>query len=216
MSSDPIPPKKKLQPPPQMPLKASTKSLTPKIDINTLVTTADINKRKSTLTIARFMSGYTPAIIQQIEALIHQDKLAERLTSRYPHIHDIRTDKALYDYTMVIKNQFMRQSDPIAKIIYDEKISLSHQALGLHSFVNRVQGNKVKAKNEIRISSRLKKIPEPLLKMVIIHELAHLREKDHNKAFYQLCEFMEPEYHQLEFDLRLLLLCEELGTSPYS
>ena len=41
--------------------------------------------------------------------------------------------------------------------------------------------------------------------MIVVHELAHLREKDHNKGFYQLCEHMEPDYHQLEFDLRLYL-----------
>ena len=33
----------------------------------------------------------------------------------------------------------------------------------------------------------------------------HLREKDHDKAFYQLCTHMEPQYHQYEFDLRLYL-----------
>jgi len=48
-------------------------------------------------------------------------------------------------------------------------------------------------------------VPEPMLRMIVVHELAHLREKEHNKAFYKLCEFMEPDYHQIEFDLRLYL-----------
>ena len=42
--------------------------------------------------------------------------------------------------------------------------------------------------------------------MVVVHELAHLREREHNKAFYQLCQHMLPDYAQIEFDLRLLLL----------
>jgi hypothetical protein len=46
--------------------------------------------------------------------------------------------------------------------------------------------------------------------MIVVHELAHLREFEHNKAFYRLCESMEPDYHQLEFDLRLWLTAREL------
>jgi hypothetical protein len=41
--------------------------------------------------------------------------------------------------------------------------------------------------------------------MIVVHELAHLKEFEHNKAFYQLCTHMVPDYHQLEFDLRLYL-----------
>ena len=41
--------------------------------------------------------------------------------------------------------------------------------------------------------------------MIAVHELAHIKEAEHNKAFYQLCLHMEPDYHQLEFDLRLYL-----------
>lgn len=41
-------------------------------------------------------------------------------------------------------------------------------------------------------------------------QLAHLREKNHDKAFYQLCCHMEPHYHQLEFDTRLWLTLREL------
>jgi hypothetical protein len=41
--------------------------------------------------------------------------------------------------------------------------------------------------------------------MITVHELAHLKEKQHDKAFYQLCCHMEPRYHQLEFDTRLWL-----------
>ncbi|NTV12271.1 MAG: M48 family metallopeptidase, partial [Zoogloea sp.] len=40
------------------------------------------------------------------------------------------------------------------------------------------------------------------LRMIVVHELAHIKEREHDKAFYQLCRHMEPDYHQLEFDLR--------------
>jgi predicted metal-dependent hydrolase len=47
--------------------------------------------------------------------------------------------------------------------------------------------------------------PEAFLRMIVVHELAHLKERAHDKAFYALCSHMEPDYHQLEFDVRLWL-----------
>lgn len=56
----------------------------------------------------------------------------------------------------------------------------------------------------------LNKHLKPLLRMLVVHELAHLKEKEHNKAFYQLCCHMEPNYHQLELDARLYMMVLEL------
>tara|TARA_B110000027_G_scaffold96307_1_gene101661 strand:- start:3803 stop:4312 length:510 start_codon:yes stop_codon:yes gene_type:complete len=162
-----------------------------------------------------YLSGYEPTIQDQVSSLLNDNKLKDFLIKLYPKAHEVRTDKALYDYTMVIKNKYLRKSNPLSKILFDDKISLSHQALGLHSFVSRVQGSKTKAKNEIRISSRLKLIPEPFLRMLVVHELAHLKEKDHNKAFYQLCCHMQGDYHQMEFHLRLLLTQIDHHSNPY-
>jgi predicted metal-dependent hydrolase len=49
--------------------------------------------------------------------------------------------------------------------------------------------------------------------MIVVHELAHLKEPEHGKPFYALCRHMEPEYHQLEFDVRLWLTLLELSAS---
>ncbi|QQX78798.1 M48 family metallopeptidase [Shewanella sp. KX20019] len=162
-----------------------------------------------------YLSGYQAEILQQVQTLLSQGKLGEFLLKRHPVIHSVTTDKALYEYTIAIKNQYLRKSQPLSKVIFDDKISLKHQALGLHSYVARKQGAKIKAKNEIRISSRLKKVPEGLLRMVVVHELAHLKEKDHNKAFYQLCNHMDGDYHQLEFELRVLLTLIDAEQNPY-
>jgi predicted metal-dependent hydrolase len=47
--------------------------------------------------------------------------------------------------------------------------------------------------------------------MIAVHELAHFKEREHNRAFYQLCAYMAPDYHQLEFDLRVYLTHLEAG-----
>jgi predicted metal-dependent hydrolase len=158
-----------------------------------------------------YLKGYDAKVVEQVEELVAEGKLADLLRSRYPENHQIRNDRALYQYTMDLKNSYLRKAGPLSKVIYDDKISLSHHALGLHSFVSRPQGHKTKAKNEIRISSVLKFVPEAMLRAVVVHELAHLREKAHNKAFYNLCCHMESDYHQYEFDLRLYLTLVDSG-----
>ncbi|MCX7102535.1 MAG: DUF45 domain-containing protein, partial [Methylobacter sp.] len=146
----------------------------------------------------KYLIGYSENITDQIRRLINSQKLTETLLKKYPVAHTIKTDKALYAYTLDLKNALLKQSQPLSKVIYDDKIKDLHHALGLHTFISRVQGGKHKAKNEIRVASLFKNVPLPFLTMIVVHELAHLKEKEHNKAFYQLCLHMEPQYHQFE------------------
>ncbi len=44
------------------------------------------------------------------------------------------------------------------------------------------------ATREIRVSSRLRQCPEWVIDAVLVHELAHLHEADHNAAFYAIAE----------------------------
>lgn len=160
----------------------------------------------------KYLNGYDTQLKVQVQTLIDQHKLGEYLLSKYPKIHDYTTDKSLYSYVQELKNTHMRNASPLSKVLYDTKIRDIHAALGTHTFVSRVQGGKLKAKNEIRISHLFKKVPEGFLRMIVAHELAHLKEKEHNKAFYKLCTHIEPAYHQFEFDLRLYLIyCDRFG-----
>ena len=105
-------------------------------------------------------------------------------------------DKALYDYVMDFKNEYFKKYQ-ISKVLYDGKINVINNALGMHTFVSRVQGGKLKSKNEIRVATIFKNMPEEFLQMIVVHELAHFKEKDHDKAFYNLCTFVMPSYHQV-------------------
>lgn len=163
----------------------------------------------------KYLDGYSATLTDQVHRLIDSGKLAELLLKKYPVSHAVKTDKTLYVYVVDIKNQFLRQSNPLSKVVYDDKIDVLHQALGLHTFVSRVQGNNLKSKNEIRIGSIFKNGPLDFLRMIAVHELAHLKEKQHNKAFYKLCEFMAPNYRQLEFDMRLYLTYLDLVGKLY-
>jgi predicted metal-dependent hydrolase len=152
-----------------------------------------------------YLSAYPDHIQTQVKQLITSDKLADHLRLKYPSIHEIRTDKALYIYVQTLKNSSLRNGDQIHKILYDNKMHVIKNALGTHTTISRVQGNKLKSKHEIRVASLFKNTPEEFLKMIVVHELAHLKEKEHDKSFYQLCTHMEPQYHQYELDCRLYL-----------
>jgi predicted metal-dependent hydrolase len=153
----------------------------------------------------KYLAAYPESVQGQVQDLLAQDRLGDLLLKKYPGAHAIRTDKALYDYVMDLKSEFLRSSEPLSKVAYDSKLHVIHHALGTHTTVSRVQGAKLKAKREIRVATLFREVPLEFLRMIAVHELAHIKEKAHDKAFYQLCARMEPQYHQYEFDLRLYL-----------
>jgi predicted metal-dependent hydrolase len=153
----------------------------------------------------KYIAGYPQPVQDQVRELLAQDKLGPLLLRKYPAAHAVRTDKALYDYVMALKGEFLRSSEPLSKVAYDSKLHVIRNALGTHTTVSRVQGGKLKAKREIRVATLFREAPPEFLRMITVHELAHFKEKEHDKGFYQLCTRMEPQYHQYEFDLRLYL-----------
>jgi predicted metal-dependent hydrolase len=169
------------------------------------VTDVTDNRQFQTMHTLKYLSDYPDDVNGRVHRLVQQSRLGELLLKKYRTAHGIRTDKALYDYVMALKNDFLRSSEPLSKVAFDSKLHVIQHALGTHSTVSRVQGDRLKSKREIRVATLFKDTPAGFLKMIAVHELAHLKEKQHDKAFYQLCTYMEPDYHQLEFDLRLYL-----------
>jgi predicted metal-dependent hydrolase len=161
--------------------------------------------------VRRYLAGYSVDIQRQVEGRIDGGKLQTYLDTRYPVQHEINNDGDLRRYVLSFKNQYIKKSSPLSKVVYDSKIHVIKNALGTHTYINRVQGSKIKSKNEIHISSIFKTAPEAFLNMIVVHELAHVKEKDHNKSFYQLCRHMLPDYHQIELDCRLYLINNEIS-----
>lgn len=153
----------------------------------------------------KYLTAYSPTVQSQVHKMLDKNTLAAYLLNKYPKRHNTSNDKSLRNFVLNIKNQYLKKSSPLSQIKFDDKIHIINNALGLHTYVSRVQGSKLKSKNEIRIGSLFKKTPENFLTMIVVHELAHLKEKDHNKAFYKLCQYMMSDYHQVELDLRIYL-----------
>lgn len=152
-----------------------------------------------------YLAGYPVALTEQVQQLIEQGQLANMLLKKYPLAHGVRTDKALYDYVLELKSIYLRNAGQVSKVAFDNKLHVIQHALGTHARTSRVQGINLKTKREIRVAVVFKAMPTEFLRMIVVHELAHIKERGHDKAFYQLCRHMEPDYHQLEFDLRTYL-----------
>jgi UTP pyrophosphatase len=161
----------------------------------------------------RYLAGYPPELVARARGLLAEGRLAESLHRRYPEPHAVISDGALYEYVSALKSRHMRNAGPLAKVAYDSRLHLTQRALGTHTAVSRTQGGNLKAKREIRIASLFRQAPAAFLRMIVVHELAHLKEREHDKGFYALCVYMEPGYHQLEFDVRLWLMVLETTTA---
>jgi predicted metal-dependent hydrolase len=167
------------------------------------------------LTRLNYLQGYPEETLARVQTLVEQRGLHALLRQRYPEPHAVRTDRALYDYVGELKARHMRSAPPLAKVAWDNKLHIVHNALGTHTSVSRVQGGQLKAKREIRVASLFKQAPAAFLQMIVVHELAHLKERQHDRAFYALCQHMAGDYHQLEFDTRLWLTALDLeGPAP--
>src|SRR5690554_508632 len=123
----------------------------------------------------KYLRGYPEPLLEQVRQLIAEQRLGDYLQRRYPGRHEVQSDKVLYGY----------------------RLDLTHRALGLHTAVSRVQGGKLKAKKEIRVAALFREAAPEFLKMIVVHELAHLRESEHNRAFYKLCDHMLRGYGQI-------------------
>jgi predicted metal-dependent hydrolase len=158
-----------------------------------------------------FLAGYAPALLDQVRALRDAGTLGEHLARRYPDAHQLRTDGALYDHVAALKARYLKNAPALSRVAYDNRLHVDQRALGTLTAVSRVQGGKLTAKREIRVASFFKSAPAAMLEMIVVHELAHLKQHEHDKAFYALCQHMLADYHQIEFDTRLYLTWRALS-----
>lgn len=161
-----------------------------------------------------YLAGYPTETVAGVRRLIEQDRFGDWLLEKHPDAHAVRTDKALYDYVMELKGGYLRNAGPVGKVAFDSRMHVIRNALGTHTRISRVQGSRLVAKREIHVATLFREMPPGFLRMIVAHELAHLREPAHDKAFYQLCRYIEADYFQLEFEVRAYLCHLAAGGRP--
>ncbi len=156
-----------------------------------------------------YLSGYSEDLRRTAQSLLVSGELEKRLLTRYPDRHEIRSNKELNAYVQELKSQHMRKAPPLASVAYDNRLHVVHNALGIHTTRARIQGDKLRKRREMRVATLFKNAPPEFLRMIVVHELAHMKHANHDRDFYKLCTYMEPDYSQLELDLRLFLTVQD-------
>ena len=124
------------------------------------------------------------AFVQDRAEWIERSKA--RQAQRQRNLPDIREeDKPLY-----VKK---------AKAILPGKIEqyarcMGVQPTGLTITSARTRFGSCSGKNRLSFSWRLMAYPEAAIDYVVVHELAHIRYKDHSRAFYAFIESILPDY----------------------
>lgn len=161
------------------------------------------------------LQGYPEELVAEAEALIAGGKALALIAERYPEQHRVRSNQELFTYVQELKARHLKSTPPLSKILFDKRLCSAHNALGLHTTRQRVHGTRLRTNRELRVAGLFRDAPAAFLRMIVVHELAHQKHADHDRDFYRLCRHLEPEYHQLEFDLRLYLSALD-NTEPLS
>jgi predicted metal-dependent hydrolase len=76
--------------------------------------------------------------------------------------------------------------------LWAEKMSLSPQEIRFRK--TKRQWGSCSGKNVLSFNTMMLKLPEDVIQYIIVHELAHIKHKHHQKAFWQLVEAHLPQY----------------------
>jgi len=83
---------------------------------------------------------------------------------------------------------------------FSEIYNLKYKKLFLKNLKSR--WGSCSSQNNINLNIHLAKLPEELIDYVILHELAHIKEKNHGKEFWGFLEKLSPHAKQLDKKLK--------------
>lgn len=118
---------------------------------------------------------------------------------------DFYLGKIIDDETIEDIDDFYRQK---AKEIMPKLVEKNAQLMNLYPSNLKFRKNKTRfgscsAKNSISMNILLMKYPLSVIEYVIIHELAHIKHKNHSSAFWNLVEEYCEDYKELDAMLKM-------------
>ncbi len=94
-----------------------------------------------------------------------------------------------------------------AKLHIPRRVSYFAEMMGLYPSCVKITSAATRwgscsAKNSLNFSYRLMLLPDELIDYIIVHELAHIKEKNHSERFYAVVRTAMPDYKGRQTKLR--------------
>jgi len=103
----------------------------------------------------------------------------------------------------LLKSILEEYASPIIEI-YSKKLGIPHQKLSIRKTTSK--WGSCTHDQKLSLNLDLVHLPTKYIKYVIIHEVCHLKIKNHSKKFRALVESFCPEYKQIKKELRKFVI----------
>ncbi len=128
--------------------------------------------------------------------LKHQNRIlqAKRLTSTGVYILGKHHTNCTYtqDELDSLYEQKAKELIPSFIALHSKKMELFPNKIGFRK--NKTRWGSCSGRNNLSFNIYLAKTPVEFIEYVVVHELAHIKHKNHSKEFWQLVEKFMPDY----------------------
>ncbi len=138
-----------------------------------------------------YMGKAYPLILTRHSKKRVQFDFDEDRFSLFYHIYD---EKLFQTHIDRFYKQEAQKQIPTHVELWAEKMSLSPESL--HFRKTKRQWGSCSGKNILSFNTMMMKLPQDVIQYIVIHELAHIKHKHHQKSFWNLIEEYLPDYRQ--------------------
>lgn len=156
----------------------------------------DIEIRTNLTTSKKFIEAFVTSKQRWIEKQLDHLTQKELPDGKFLLFGELR-DKDAYaihtanDLHAVFKTKAKEVIEPLVET-WKQRMDLVPAYIGFRN--NKTRWGSCSGKDRISFNIQLAKMPLPFIEYVVVHELAHIKHKNHSKSFWKLVEIHLPDY----------------------